>query len=380
MSSAALSVRSAATREGNSTRAGAELGSALAQPNAALTVVFASARHDLEAVAQALKERVTGPIVGCSTAGEIGPEGYSSHTVTGFSLASPSLEAHPYLVSPLASFDPERLSAVLDCAREVLVDTPRRIPGCRAFGFLLVDGLSGMEEHVVALLGNGLPGVPIVGGSAGDDLEFRRARVLLNGRVVDDAAVFVLVTTSLPFSLVKTQHFAASEERVVVTRAAPERRIVYELNGRLAAEEYARLSRVPLAELSPGVFSAHPLMLRFGGEYYVRSVQRMNADGSLSFFCAIDEGVVLRLGHGDDLVKDLHHALAHARAQVTDPRLTIGFDCILRRLEVEAKGLEADVNRVLREGAVIGFSTYGEQFGCLHVNQTFTGVCLGEGR
>jgi hypothetical protein len=237
-----------------------------------------------------------------------------------------------------------------------------------------------MEEHVVALLGNGLPGVPIVGGSAGDDLVFRRARVLLNGRVVDDAAVFVLVTTSLPFSLVKTQHFAASEERVVVTRAAPERRIVYELNGRLAAEEYARLSRVPLAELSPGVFSAHPLMLRFGGEYYVRSVQRMNADGSLTFFCAIDEGVVLRLGHGDDLVKDLHHALVHARAQVTDPRLTIGFDCILRRLEVEAKGLEADVNRVLREGAVIGFSTYGEQFGCLHVNQTFTGVCLGEGR
>jgi hypothetical protein len=37
-------------------------------------------------------------------------------------------------------------------------------------------------------------------------------------------------------------------------------------------------------------FAAHPLMVRAGGDYHVRSVQSANPDGSLTFYCAIDEG------------------------------------------------------------------------------------------
>jgi hypothetical protein len=32
---------------------------------------------------------------------------------------------------------------------------------------------------------------------------------------------------------------------------------------------------------------------------------------------------------------------------------------------------------MLAENNVIGFSTYGEQFSAMHLNQTFTGVALG---
>ena len=28
---------------------------------------------------------------------------------------------------------------------------------------------------------------------------------------------------------------------------------------------------------------------------------------------------------------------------------------------------------------MVGFSTYGEQFGAMHVNQTFTGIAIGRG-
>ena len=46
-------------------------------------------------------------------------------------------------------------------------------------------------------------------------------------------------------------------------------------------------------------------LLRLGGKHYVRSIQKVNDDGSLSFFCAIDEGLVLRVASGENLVENL---------------------------------------------------------------------------
>ena len=57
--------------------------------------------------------------------------------------------------------------------------------------------------------------------------------------------------------------------------------------------------------------------------------------------------------------------------------LTIGCDCFLRRMEVEARGLVADTAALLVDQRVIGFNTYGEQFNGMHINQTFTGVAIG---
>ena len=58
----------------------------------------------------------------------------------------------------------------------------------------------------------------------------------------------------------------------------------------------------------------------------------------------------------------------------------IGCDCILRRLEIEQKDLGAAVDELVKRHSVVGFSTYGEQFHGMHVNQTFTGVAIGRPR
>jgi hypothetical protein len=59
-----------------------------------------------------------------------------------------------------------------------------------------------------------------------------------------------------------------------------------------------------------------------------------------------------------------------------EPTLIIGCDCILRRLEMEAQGIDDSVGRLMADSKVIGFSTYGEQFNSIHVNQTFTGIAI----
>ena len=60
-----------------------------------------------------------------------------------------------------------------------------------------------------------------------------------------DAALLTAVKIKAPFRIAKCQHFVGSDERMVVTRADPLTRKVYELNGEPAAREYARLLNLP---------------------------------------------------------------------------------------------------------------------------------------
>jgi hypothetical protein len=44
---------------------------------------------------------------------------------------------------------------------------------------------------------------------------------------------------------------------------------------------------------------------------------------------------------------------------------------------MEERHIDKAIGSLMAENHVFGFSTYGEQYNSLHVNQTFTGVALG---
>jgi hypothetical protein len=118
-------------------------------------------------------------------------------------------------------------------------------------------------------------------------------------------------------------------------------------------------------------------MLKIGDDWYVRSIQKVNPDMSLSFYCAIDVGLVLTVARGEDLVASFKTQLDTVSRTLADTRLIIGCDCILRKLELQEKNLFNAVDALLRSTRFIGFNTYGEQWGSVHVNQTLTGFALG---
>ena len=250
----------------------------------------------------------------------------------------------------------------------------------RCFALLLIDGLCGHEEHVARAVHDGLGGIPMVGGSAGDGLDFRQTAVLHNGRFHSDAAVLLVASSPHPFTTFKTQHFVSGTRRLVLTGTIPEHRIATEINGLPAAEEYARAIGVDLSQLNPLVFSAHPMVVKVGGADFVRSIQKVNPDGSMTFYCAIDEGIVFNVAKGVDLVENLKALFEDIEQHIGRPRVVIGCDCILRRLELSQSGALDKVSAILREHNVIGFSSYGEQFRGMHVNQTFTGIAIGAKR
>ena len=58
------------------------------------------------------------------------------------------------------------------------------------------------------------------------------------------------------------------------------------------------------------------------------------------------------------------------------PAAILACDCVLRRIEAQEKQLFGKISDILGRHRVTGFSTYGEQHGAVHVNQTMTGVAI----
>lgn len=359
-------------------RAGEEFHAAVAQPDMELVIFFCSSEYDLDVLAAEMNRLFAGiQVVGCTTAGEIGPAGYCQHSLSGVGFPKGSCVAVSGLLDRLSQFDIARGNEFTQALLQQLESrTPQAGPD-NSFAFMLIDGLSVREELVAHALQHALGKIPLFGGSAGDDLKFAKTYVYSDGRFHSDSAAVILVNTSLPFRTFKTQHFVSTDERLVVTEADSAKRIVKEINGLPAAAEYARLLGVNVNDLNSTSFAASPVVVMIDGTDYVRSIQKANADGGLTFFCAIEEGLVFRVAHGVGLVNNLEQTFDNIRAEIGQPQLVIGCDCILRNLEVSQNGLKDRVGEIFRRNNTIGFSTYGEQFQGVHINQTLTGIAIG---
>lgn len=349
--------------------AATDLARRLAHADAEAVLLYCSADRDLPRLAAAVEDAFgSTPVFGCTTAGNINADGFTHHGVQALAIGGDSLSVRVDLITPL-----DRCQAIIaDLGQRITADPPA--PGHRRVGLLLIDGLAKMEERVTAALHHCLPGVQIVGGSAGDDLSFTGTHVYAHGAFHSNAAVLATIETDAPHEVVKLQHFTPTDATLVVTRATSATRTVHEFNGRPAAEAYAEALGLHVDQLDPTVFGRHPVMLRAAGEYNVRSIQQVLPDGSLAFYCAITNGLVLRIGRAHSPLEAIEAGLGGL--SIT-PEIVLGFDCILRRLEFEDTDTAAAVSQAYRDHRVFGFSTYGEQLGALHMNQTFTGLALG---
>ena len=345
----------------------------------ALVIFFCSSIYDPKVLAEEMRRLFAGvQAVGCSSAGEIGPAGYRTHSIVGASFARGSFDAVSGRLDRLHQFEAGTAEAFAKSLLQALESQAPHADASNSFAFMLVDGLSLREEPVTRAFQIALGKVPLAGGSAGDGLHFDCARVYSDGQFYSDSAILVLVTTPLPFKLFMTQHFVASDHRLVVTSADPTLRLVKEINGLPAAEEYARILGVDVDKMNATSFATLPVVVMINGTNYVRSIQKANSDGSLTFYCAIEEGLVLRVAKGVDLLGNLKQALDEVRAEIGPPQVVLGCDCILRSLEISEQGLEGAVGEAMVRDNVVGFNTYGEQFRGVHVNQTFVGVAIGE--
>ena len=352
-----------------------EIHAAFAGHNLAFVMLFAAPRYDLDRLAEICQDQYPGiEVIGCSTAGELGPKGYESDTLVGMAYLADYFTIKTHLIENLSTFsidDGARITAKLIAPDDL--GAAALWPGRMAV--VLVDGLSLQEDAVVAALAPTLGDIPLVGGSAGDGLDFKRTTILHGGKFHENAAIAALIRTKCDVHAFRLDNFVPTDTRMVVTGADRQQRLVTEINAEPAAREYARIVGKDPNQLSPFIFAENPVVVRIGGDHYCRSIQKVEKNGDLRFYCAIDEGLVLTVARSEDIVTHLDKNLS-ALWQDRAPSAILGFDCILRRLDVEGAQRTQEMSEVLTRYGVIGFNTYGEQFGGMHVNQTFTGAAI----
>jgi hypothetical protein len=355
------------------------LGDALGAPS--LVVAFASWSVPTAQLADALAQRFApAPVMGCTSAGEIGPDGVRQGTITALAFYAPAVRAGAAAALGLAA---QSLSASRDAvthAAAALGRTPAELDAHRHVAVTLFDGRSQVAEGFCLATAATAPQIQFVGGAASDLIGGEpRTRVFLGGKLMDGGGVVALLETEAPFTVVAWEHLEPTPVKVVVTRADPGQRLLHELDGRPALARYRELVAGQGGSITDTESAAvFPFARYVEGKAYVRSVYDL--DGSaLRMASAVETGQVLRLMKTGDLVGATDRELERAERDVRGMCGLLAFSCIARHHEAERFALGERLAAVYKRYPVVGFHSFGEQLGATLVNHTLTGLAVGNG-
>ncbi|AIQ66088.1 hypothetical protein PSTEL_26205 [Paenibacillus stellifer] len=322
-----------------------------------ICVLFAPVPHVLE-----LSATAPPGIILCSTAGEYSSEGYEDGVITGFECAAAEAEVVEIGDPPILSLD--RLEEAYGRA----ADNPE------AFMLLLCDGLNGGEELLLSTFFSLRPDFKIIGGSAGDGLQFKETYIFADGRRMSNVAL--LISPKGRTSLIKENIYSRTGTTMLVTKADVLNRTVYTFNNRPASEVYARLLGVREEELAEH-FINHPLGKEYESDIFIASPMKVNSDRSITFYCELMANTFVHLLKPEDPLEVVQRTLREAPRS---PSFVFAVHCILRSLKFKQEELWDRYDREIIDYCrnTAGFVSYGEQYYRHHSNQTMVMLVVEE--
>ncbi|KNY29181.1 FIST signal transduction protein [Pseudobacteroides cellulosolvens] len=316
-------------------------------------------------------------VVGCTSAGEIGNKGLVEGHISATSFSSDKFEVSSAFLKDVKSKALLGKPALLKAAQKVGISPDNEE---EAFAIMHIDGLSAAEEKVLSVFGGIFKTLPLVGGSAGDDLTFDASKnmVALNGEVSTNAAVLTFVKTKHKFFMHKEDIYRPTNHKFMVTKADVATRTVYELDGRPAAEVYAESIGVTIEDL-PKHFMHHPMGRIFQDNVWITSPS--STDGkAVSFYCTVLPNTPLALLEWIDPMQEIDKSIEILKENLPDCRGIFMSNCIFRLTQFKSEGsVEKVSDKYLKLNIPIcGFNTYGEQLGRQHMNQSLTFIAFGD--
>ncbi|GAA3338721.1 FIST N-terminal domain-containing protein [Amorphoplanes nipponensis] len=342
---------------------------ALRDRRASLLVVFASLPYATQAMAEAVHGAAGGavPMIGCSTAGEFGPDGRGESVVV-LAFGGPGFQTSVRAV-PAGSCDLREAGMRAAACLDDITSEHRTV-------LLLGDGRSSDQQEMVrgayAVAG---AGVPLVGACAADGLTQTSTRHFFSDgagvQVLTNGVLAAALGSAAPLGIGLAHGWRKTGEPMVVTRSHQGK--IFELDGERALDVYLRRSGAA-ADLpsDPGAFFAfatvHPLGLsrRTGEDLRVIFAADV-ADGSISGLADTPEGAMAWYMEVDP--EAVTGAAAAAAAQAVDaldgadPLGVFVFDCCVRGLALGPDGADAAGRQLAEALAGVpfgGFYSNGE--------------------
>jgi len=330
---------------------------------------------------ETLKNVLTAPhrngrVLGCSSSGEIGPGGFHEGGISALSLAHPDLRFTARLIAPLSEAELTIFDTLpSELSRELGAELTALTPGHHTF-LTFFDGLSGREDLITAYMGRRLRRLPLVGASAGDMMQMKETRVVLDGEVLSDAAVVALLETPEPVVVIHHHHFHPTGEEVQVTRMDRSGRVILELDHLPAIERYATLLGVEPGKLVYEDAVDSPFATRLRGRWSLCSVIQVTEDG-LRVARTVAPEQRLMLMRSGDLLTETRAAMDDVAQELgRPPEALLLFNCAGRWLKARAEKSLGALHHAFGDSPLAGLNSYGEQVATLHVNHTLTGIAF----
>ncbi len=227
-------------------------------------------------------------------------------------------------------------------------------------GIALVDGLSNQEEKLYDRIGD-LTNMYFAGGSAADEYSFGKTYVYANGKAYNNAAVLAIIKSNTEFSILKTQSFKGTGQKVKITDVDEDNRIVHGINGNNAKEDYLNFVNQHDDVVHTEVSFRYALGLKIGeNDYLVRSPFRF-IDNSILFACSLMKDVEYEIIETQNIVettkKDLQDTI---KKMDNEASAILCFNCGFRQLELKEKNQLDDYGKIFKDIPTVGFNCYGE--------------------
>lgn len=241
---------------------------------------------------------------------------------------------------------------------------------CLEFTTGLVKG----EESVITTLNSVLEEkqIPVLGGSAGNDLRADCTLVSYNGEIFKNGCAFVLIRNiSGRIRIYRENIYKPTNKHHIATKVNTSERIVYEYDNRPAAKVMAEDLQVTVDQL-PRCLDQHPWGRIMGENFYITANQALLSNHAISYHARVYKNAQMVLLKPDDYKSINKQTLSKIKEEMPHPSFAIVVHCLARSLLFEGEGYLNDFAKQIGEvtGDYLGFSGYGEQEGRQHFNQT----------
>ncbi len=174
--------------------------------------VFHSSQQNPHIVSATLTQRFPDSlIVGCTTAGEWLSGQHKNNALVLSALSTSDIRWSISLIEDLNKEASESAKKVCAELLQQLDLNKDELKPDKHFCLSFFDGLSAREEPIIAAMANELGHIPLLGGSAADDLKFEHTYIIANGKAYQHAALFILAESNAPFHAIKHQHYIATD-------------------------------------------------------------------------------------------------------------------------------------------------------------------------
>jgi hypothetical protein len=304
-------------------------------------------------------------LVGCSTSGEITTAGPSKESVVAMALASDQMHFTVGIGKKVKGNEREAGRAL---ANDIKSRAPEEVTSMIIFSDVLGANGTEISRGVLDVFGSTFL---MVGGAAGDDLNFKDTYEYYNGQVLSGFTVGVGLSGKYRKAFGAKHGWEAVGATKTVTKSKGT--TVYEIDGKPAFATYEEYLGDRAKDIRLGILNqialTYPLGMRTEGidGYMIRVPLVFNDDGSIVFGAEVIEGskVNIMLGTQEKSVEAALEAAHNVAAEFGDtaPKALFISDCIARKKLYGPNVAHEiqEIKKIIGETVpLVGFYSYGQ--------------------